>query len=568
MNTEKHSKHLSIFIFIFFVSIYLLTAGGHFYYHDGFHKYLQTESMLKGTGPFHELFYTPGRDGKLANSFPFGTSFWMMPFFIVGLLMSKICNLLFQNFPLSDSIYFTSLFVMFLNSFATAASLVMLFRIGKQLGYSTRSAFYSVCLIGFTTMLWPYSKFDFSEPQGAFFLLTSFYFLQRLSSRRLKRYVIWSAIFFGLAFITKYEVCILFPSFIGYLMYLLRGENNRPRVAFFMYFFWIVILMASTVFAWNYWVFGEIMDFGRYNYFLETMTFPFALLLFFSLFAIWLFRRFKDDAKAKSFLRRFMPIVIGVVCVAVSVYIYLSRELLYYLDRLFLSSGKGLFLYSPTLILSFIFFPKFFNRHKSTALFVLSLFLLYLFVLRSDTVWGWGPRYYVLLIPFMCFSIFELVHELQTGKIVSILKKGAITGILLISLFVQLLAISVNYVDTLNYIDYLVANEVGVPIKGYSEELQHVFPRMMHLPGYSPLLIQYYVLEAVVKKKDVMEIKYLMQKPNVRFPQDWSIDFWWIYLLRRTVSSVCILFVVTVLSLTAMWSCFFLFRRTSNGEII
>ncbi len=125
---RPEKKHAVFFLFIFFTCLYLLTAGGHFYNQDGYLKYLTLDQIVKGEGPFHPRFFTPGLDGRSTTSFPPGTSFWMLPLYAGG----KACTVLVLHWKpaaaINPDLFFAPLFVTFLNVFFSAGLCALFFQ--------------------------------------------------------------------------------------------------------------------------------------------------------------------------------------------------------------------------------------------------------------------------------------------------------------------------------------------------------------------------------------------------------------------------------------------------------
>jgi hypothetical protein len=78
------------------------------------------------------------------------------------------------------------------------------------------------------------------------------------------------------------------------------------------------------------------------------------------------------------------------------------------------SSGKGLFLYSPPLLLAVAGVILFARRHRHQAFIFLAIPALYLIVYGSKGVWhggGWGPRYLVPVVPFLACLALPIVER-------------------------------------------------------------------------------------------------------------------------------------------------------------
>ena len=86
-----------------------------------------------------------------------------------------------------------------------------------------------------------------------------------------------------------------------------------------------------------------------------------------------------------------------------------SNPLLTGLVGLLLSPGKGLFLYSPILILAIISFPAFLRRHRAEALLAGGILAVHAVLYASWFAWhgghSWGPRFLVPALPFLVLTL-------------------------------------------------------------------------------------------------------------------------------------------------------------------
>jgi hypothetical protein len=110
-----------------------------------------------------------------------------------------------------------------------------------------------------------------------------------------------------------------------------------------------------------------------------------------------------------------------------------------------LSSGRGLLLFSPILVLGLWGIGGFWRQHRAEAAFVYSLIIAnYLFFATRGnwaTIWPWGPRYIEPLTPLLIVPVAFAVGDLW-GR-----TKGrrAIVTLVAVSAAVQVLAILVPY---------------------------------------------------------------------------------------------------------------------------
>src|SRR5262249_36850527 len=120
----------------------------------------------------------------------------------------------------------------------------------------------------------------------------------------------------------------------------------------------------------------------------------------------------------------------------------------------FFSSGKSFFLYAPITLLFFFGIRAFYRRAKYEAILFLMILIILPIKYAGWWVWSgdpaWGPRYLLVLTPFLMLPAAEVVEaSIRDYKFV---RKTAIGALFLVSMAIQLLAISVHYLYYLNYV--------------------------------------------------------------------------------------------------------------------
>jgi hypothetical protein len=110
---------------------------------------------------------------------------------------------------------------------------------------------------------------------------------------------------------------------------------------------------------------------------------------------------------------------------------------------LLLSPGKGLFIFSPVIILGII--GLFFFKPRSWTLLILSLSLMFIISHSTYSVWssggGWGPRFLLPIIPLLILPMgitFRLFKNNSFGKMFLIV-------IIALSILIQILSVSANW---------------------------------------------------------------------------------------------------------------------------
>ena len=284
--------------------------------------------------------------------------------------------------------FFERLGYSLLNGFATATTAALLVVLVVLLGYSVGAAVCVALGFGLGTLAWPYATYDFSEPTAALFLVagtTAVY-----AARRYPRWALWLGGAAGAAFVlavgAKYTSAIIIPLIVLQAVWLgVRSAAGQPgpRHRFDL----IARLRLATASP-------------------ERRA---ALALVLTLALLGLIG------------------LIGLVAVAGRVPIVLG-EWLGGLQRgwlslpvwigawgLFFSPGKSLLLYAPVLILAVLGMPAFWRRHRTAGLLFLVAPWLFALVFSMKSVWhggGWGPRYLVMIVPFLVVTAAPVAQSL------------------------------------------------------------------------------------------------------------------------------------------------------------
>jgi hypothetical protein len=414
---------LVLSLFALLLAAYLLAYRGEIQASDELSMFCVTQSLVtRGSTTadairwmgLHQGAY--GRDGHLYSKYGLGTSLAAAPLYALARL----------SLPILGAVRTTAL----LNSFLTSSTGVFLFLYVTQLKYSQGIALATGLLYGLATLAAVYSQSFFSEPLSALCLLAAGYFLLRFRTSARTPDVMLAGAALGVALLTRIANFIVVPLFGSILLASCRPGRSRgarrwiihswrPALAFTI----PLVLGALVVAAYNLLRFGSPLQTGYHS--LETFS---------------------------------NPLLSGLV-------------------GLLFSPGKGLFLYSPILILAAVSFPSFLRRHRAEALLTAGISAAYAFLYASWFAWhgghSWGPRF---LVPALPFLVLTLVPSLVwTGQ-----SRGRmlLVGVLvLLSGMLQALGLAVS-VD--RFFD-MVMYEWGLPVYD---------PRLFFDPAYSPLLWQ------------------------------------------------------------------------------
>lgn len=281
---------------------------------------------------------------------------------------------------------------MLVNVLLTAATGAVLLLVLRRLGYAPLPASLTALAYGLTTLAWPFSRTFFREPLLALLtILAALFFVHWRETSR------WQYALVGLGW-AALSVTVKLTSIVLLLVYglalLLALPRGRRRLA--------LALSALLLLGGMLFVVALNLRYGEVN-----------------LAGLW---RQAWAADAGTRLRR----VYG----------------------LLLSPGKGLFIYSPVLLLALPGLPALWRRERSVTGFVLGVVLAYLGLYSGYRMWYgglcWGPRFLVPLIPLLMIPI---------AKVLSTPAWWARAGVVLLLLISFIVQAGVSTIDWTAYYD-------------------------------------------------------------------------------------------------------------------
>ncbi len=428
--------YIALAIFGLFLSFYLLSAGGRPFSSDGLRYFQVAESLaLRHTVAVPGVSNRPsdlrprpsmrvGPDGRLYTKYyALGQSIVEAP---VVLALKPAAEAFAADEEHRARVLRTWVPIA-TNAPLSAATVALTYVAVTQLGYGTAIGLAVSLLLGLSTMMWPYARWDFSEPLQGLLLLAAFVAVRRV---RLESWS-WATLGVGAALggliLTKPVYAVVVPVFV--LAVLWRVRQTRPRMVALALLRVGLPLGAGLVayLAYNHVRSGSWLDFG-YN---ATFNTPLLLGLY-----GWLF-----------------------------------------------SSGKSIFLYCPVLIASALAAPLFLRKHPleaavagaATALLVGTYAQFWAW--HGD--WGWGPRYATPLLPLL---VLPLAPALSAGR--KTWRVGVATlGI--VGVFVQTLGVTI---DPTTYLSVQLKQASGPQSGAPSLQDVHYIPSFSPLVGHWWLL--------------------------------------------------------------------------------
>jgi hypothetical protein len=395
-------------VFALLSCVYLASSGGHFYTGDGIEMFKTAESILRHgdlavrPGPTGRRWGYPGTDGKQYSPYALGLTLVELPFYAAG--TATVAPL-----PLSRPARarLAQAAALSANACVTAATALVLFLLARAIGIRRRGAVGVALLYGLGTMAWVYSKHDFAEPLAALCLLGTVLCLVRADEGGRPGLLLLAGAFNGYSFFTKYQMIIYTPLLAAYL---LSGEWRRRSAP---------AAMGRRLALF----FAPGLLFGLANLFVNQMK-----------FGTWLETGYARQGDIWAGLGFAPAGLLG----------------------LLLSPGKGLLWYSPLVIAVPFVWRRFHLRHARLSFLCAGITAATLAMFAPlwwwHGDWAWGPRYLVLVLPFVVLPLGVLLEEgwRLRSRIAGVLRvRHALAALVLLAILVNLLGLAVNFLPYL-----------------------------------------------------------------------------------------------------------------------
>ena len=438
------SIKIVIYLFVFFISLYVLTASGNNYYnHDQSVFRIEVAKAIVERGDLaisQNVDGIIGTDGRNYSIRGIGGELLAVPFYLVGK---------WTGIP-------PDIPVALMSPFIGASTVVIIFLFCSSLGYASQSSLYVSLLYGLGTMAWPAAKHPFDNVFEAFFILLSVYLLHLHHSG--KKPIMYAALSFGVAFLVRQtSILVLPPLLLMIILYHWTNDDLFEKCKTIVKDIIIFLIFLSPFMVLHFWYndyrFGSIFENG---YSLVQRSFG---------------HRFFDISNLPTGLSGFL-----------------------------FSPGKGFFYYSPICVLFFFVIKSFLKNKFQIALCFVGIILIYLFLLSTFYYWhgdwAWGPRYLFLITPFMMIPCAE-IYESCSRKMVffSLI-------IFFASLVIQIVAVTVDFEKY--FIHQIKVEKIQYTIEK-SEGAPHVIeppPEIYFEWRRSPILFNFKAISTIICNRE------------------------------------------------------------------
>ena len=347
-------------LLIFCTSVYLLGAAGHFGTIDGEIVFRVTDSLYRHGSPAIACdeampnHSLPGRGGRCFGLYGLGQLLAITPLYWAGRALESVIG----GVDTGTIVRFT---VSLFNQFVTPLAVVVVFLTARLIYRSVGSALAVAVLYAFGTLAWPYSRYFFAHPLTALWLGVSFYaaaISKQARDSRVKWALLVSGAAMGLALSVRWQANLAVLPMAAYV-----GLTAPPgrRVRHLLVWAGAFAPFAFASLGYNHYRFGNPLDSG----------YPSSDLT--------------------------MSIFKGVA-------------------GLMVSPGKGLFLFSPILILGVLGLVEWARKGRGPeAMVVAGTAGLYALAHGLWFDWpggaSWGPRFLVEICFFLVLPVGSFLHR-------------------------------------------------------------------------------------------------------------------------------------------------------------
>lgn len=415
----------AISIFFLTLFIYALTAGGHLYSPDEEVLFRTTRSLAEGEGLAIEPllgFATrpsnpPHPEGREYAQYGVGQPLVAVPFYRLGksiaslgsdALWRKLYGADWQSERLSFAPTASELaprwVCSWFNIFVAAALAALVYLLALEFTVRQRPAWWAAILYAFATLAWPHARPFFTETLATFWICLAWWLVLHGRRGHVTRKAFLAGLAVGLAFLTRADSALAFPG-LGVLMLAVWPAavraHGRKLWQPWLAFVFPPMLAALAYFLINHALFGGATQLG-----------------------------YADQTEGINF----------------------STPLLAGLFGFLFSVGKGIFFFSPALLLGLWGWGKFPRlgrqaREHFGVIAALALAILVPLVIHAQWQnwpggWCWGPRHIFIIHAFMMIPVAVWIAANEHHRFTRLV----LLVTLLVGGAVQLLGVSQDFI--------------------------------------------------------------------------------------------------------------------------
>lgn len=432
MDSRQSMGHIRLLLFLFLVSLYMLTSAGYVTTSMGVTALLTTQSLILESDfsldkPTLET--GAGKDGKYYT--------YMGLVFILVVSAFAVVSKFIGIFPNG---------FVFMNQILTAIACIILFDICRELKYSKKTSIVLTLVYGVGTMAWVHSRYLMPEPLTTIVYLTAFLFLLKYRNTTKTIWLFLCGCFTGLSLIVRVDAPLFILAIVIGVLIIFYDTYHQKRkrvvtIARDGLIFILPLILFFLVYAYfNYTRFGSVFEVGY-----ATKA-----------------RGIKWYEEDEGYKQKNM----------------IARALLGFAG-MWIIPCRSIFFINPVLIFIFWAVKDFWRKFRFECLIIGIMCILHVLLYSSRGPHGfsgssaWGIRY---MIPFVAFMV--VVMGTFVGKIFVPRKRTPLikifTVIFVVSVALQLIGMSMTYHLTQNYLN---DNYAAPDMEWVSRRLMNMHPR-------------------------------------------------------------------------------------------
>ncbi len=338
-----------------------------------------------------------GPDGATYAHFNPGLPLLIAPLYEIGKVLRPVL-------PRVAEYTAADFFVSTTNAFVTAAAVLLVVLLTRELGYPMRAGLLAGAAFAFGSIAWNYATTLFTEPATGVCVLLSLFLLVRSRRHPHQASLVFGAgLAAGAAIFMRISGAVFVPGLALYL--LLAHRHTGRRLVWLLAAFGIGCGLLVAAIGWyNFARFGNVLETG-YTVGIGTGV-----------------RNELTDGLATRVTGRGLD------------------QIVYALGALLISPGRGIFLFAPVLILGLLGLPAFARRWplEAATLVILSGSLVLTEAILPFDYWfgGWsyGPRYLVPLVGLGAVCAAAWFARVSRGPNVGWLAGGALSVLVVMQL--------------------------------------------------------------------------------------------------------------------------------------